>query len=194
MKSTTLVLLILTAIGPLSLAARQRQKTFYTKDYGVIGDGVTDDGPAIRQAIGAAIKAGPGARLVFEPKVYRLDARRGGGSHVELKDVNGLTIEGNGSTLLLHPRNGILDVRRCKNVVFKGFVINFVPLPFTQGTIRSVNADQGYFDLELHDNYPLPPSDALVKERRGEGRATASKCPIFSVDIFHPSLLCVVLF
>ncbi len=169
LRKKTLVLLLLTAIPHLSLAAGSRQNTLYTKDFGVIGDGVSDDGPAIRKAIAAAIVLGPGTRLVFESKVYRLDAHPGGGSQMELRDVTGLAIEGNGSTLLLHPRNGILDVRRCKNVVFKGFVINFVPLPFTQGTIQSVNADQGYFDLELHDNYPLPPSDAIVKQRRGVG-------------------------
>jgi hypothetical protein len=144
-------------------------KTIHAKDYGVVGDGITDDGPAIRRAVTAAIAAGPGAMLVFEPKTYRMDSYERADYHIALDQVEGLTIEGNGSRLLLHPSCGVLKLSKCKNVDFKGFVVNFSPLPFTQGTIKNVNAGNGYFDLEVHDNYPVPPSDALVKELLGEG-------------------------
>jgi len=168
------ILLVFAILAGLLLPYRtatgfELSKTIHAKDYGVIGDGITDDGPAIRRAVSAAIAAGPGASLVFEPKTYRMDAYERTDYHIALDRVEGLTIDGNGSTLLLHPSNGVLKLSKCKNVDFKGFVVNFSPLPFTQGTINSIDASSGYFDLEVHENYPVPPSDALVKELLGEG-------------------------
>jgi len=51
---------------------------------------------------------------------------------------------------------------------------------------------QGHRTLRLSQEYI--DSKGLVKGIPLVGRATASKFPIVSVDIFHPSQLCVVLF
>ncbi|MDP6629547.1 MAG: right-handed parallel beta-helix repeat-containing protein [Kiritimatiellia bacterium] len=143
--------------------------TISVKNFGVAGDGTSDDGPAIRKAVEAATKGGPGTKLVFESKAYRLGANKGGNGQIRLVDVDGLTIDGNGSTLLLHPQNGMFDVLKCRNVVIRGFTIDFDPLPFTQGTISSVDAGKGFFDLEFHKGYPLPLPDEAVKKRLGKG-------------------------
>ena len=164
------VALILAGFVVLSCGSKEAvPRVVHVRDFGVVGDGRADDGPAIRRAVEAAIEAGPGATLVFEKRTYRLGMHGDGGGQISLTNVDGLTIEGNGSTLLLHPHNGIFDVRDCRNVVIRGFVIDFDPLPFTQGTILAVDAVAGSFDLEIHDGYPFPPPDALVKKLRGAG-------------------------
>ncbi len=154
-------------VGFLSQAAGAT--AIHIRDHGAVGDGKTDDGPAVRRALATAIQGGPGAKLVFDQRTYRFGPYRGGSSQIELTDVNGLTIEGNGANLLLHPQNGIFAIRRCHNILVRGFVIDFDPLPFSQGKIRAVRVDEGVFELELHDGYPLPPLDSIVKKRLGEG-------------------------
>lgn len=163
-RRAALLLLGIAAIACRSQSAAP--KVISAKGFGVVGDGKTDDGPAIRKAVAAAVKAGPGAELVFEKRTYRLGMHEGA-ANISLSDVTDLAIDGKGSLLLVHPRNGVFDVRRCRNVTIRGFAIDFSPLPFTQGTIRSVDAKEGVLDLEIHPGYPLPLSDAAVKKHLG---------------------------
>lgn len=141
----------------------------HVRTFGATGDGRTDDAPAVRRAVEAACQRGPGTRLVFERKTYRLGPQEDGRAQIQLNGVTGLTIEGSGATLRLHPHNGVASIVQCRNVVLRGFVIDFDPLPFTQGTLRTVDAGAGSFDLELHEGYPLPPPDAAVKQTLGAG-------------------------
>ncbi|NQU42316.1 right-handed parallel beta-helix repeat-containing protein [bacterium] len=160
---------ITAALMLFPLSGGATPSVFDVSDYGAVGDGRTDDGPAVRKTIDAALKSGPGATVVFPEKTYRLGKTEGGGAQIALRDVEGLRIEGNGSLLILHPHNGVFEINGCRNVTVTGFRIDFDPLPFTQGTIRAVQADPGYFDLEIHEGYPLPPSDEAMKSKIGEG-------------------------
>ncbi len=143
-------------------------RVFWVSEFGAVGDGKTDDSPAVRRALAAAIKAGPGTTLAFEKKTYRMGSFKGGNAQMRLVDVNRLTIEGNGAALLLDPRNGILELGKCRRVIVRNFVIDFDPLPFTQGTIRAVDAAAGSFDLEIHEGHLLPPSDEFMKRVLGK--------------------------
>ena len=129
--------------------------TFPVGDYGAVGDGTTDDGPAIRKAVAAAVKAGSGAKVLFEKRRYRL-ARTGENYHIELVGVTGLTIDGNGAEIINNPWNSIVMLDKCEDVTVRGFVVDCDPLPFTQGTITAVDADTGSFLLEIHDGYDNP--------------------------------------
>lgn len=164
-KRPIILLFILLALTYPLLSSKT--KVIQIKDFNVVGDGKIDDGPAIRDALEAAVKAGPGTKLVFEPKTYRLDSCRQK-FHLQLKDVNDLTIEGNGSRLILHPGSGILAIYNCRNIFFRGFTVSYDPLPFTQGTIQKVMADKGSFDLKIHQGYQLPPEDAVLKKHLGK--------------------------
>ena len=151
------------------LHGQETSKILYSKDFGVVGDGITNDGPAIRKAIAAAVEAAPGVRLVFEPGLTcRMNAWTGN-SQISLSETSDISIEGNGSRLLLHPENGAFSLTKCRKVTVKGFIINYDPLPFTQGTIRAVDAVNGTFDLGIQDNYPLPPSPDIVEQYSSRG-------------------------
>ncbi len=129
--------------------------TFPVSRFGAVGDGKNDDGPAIRLAVAAAVHAGPGAKVLFENKRYRL-ARTEKDYHIALEGVSGLTIEGNGAKLINNPWNNILTLDNCENVAMRGFVVDCDPLPFTQGTITEVDEDAGAFLLRIHDGYDNP--------------------------------------
>jgi len=130
-------------------------KQFKVAEYGAVGDGTTDDGPAIRRAVAAAVGAEPGAKVVFEKRRYRL-ARANVDYHITLKGVKDLTIEGNGAELINNPWNNIVKLEECEDVTVSGFVVDCDPLPFTQGTITEVDTETGAFLLQIHDGYDNP--------------------------------------
>lgn len=131
-------------------------KEFHVAEYGAVGDGITDDGQAIRDAIDAAIEAGEGAKVIFEEKTYRLAKYDGSRYHFNFKGVEGITIEGNGAEIINNPYNSIFSINESKDITLRGFEFDCFPLPFTQGTITSVDTDNGKFYLHIHEGYENP--------------------------------------
>ncbi len=168
MKTWT-VLVALLLVNAATAAMHKGPSVFNVSTFGAVGDGVHDDGPALRKAVAAAIQAGPGSRVQLESKTYRLKENPGSDYQIELANVKGITIEGHGAHLINTPTNNLIRLHRCEDVTVRGLVIDYDPLPFTQGTIVKVNAAQGTFDLALHKDFPLPPADAWVKQRLGQG-------------------------
>lgn len=143
------VILVLTAIAGLSV-------DFPVANFGATGDGKTDDGPAIQKAVDAAVAAGPGSRVVFGRKTYRLDWRKSAPYQISLAGAKNIAIEGNGATLVSHPRNNLISLTNCMDVSVKGFTVDYDPLPFTQGTITTVNAEKGWLDFRIQQGYRHP--------------------------------------
>jgi len=131
-------------------------KDFPVAEFGVRGDGKTDDGAAIQKAVDAAVAAGEGSRVVFEKKTYRLDWRKNAPYQISLVGVKNIAIEGNGAILVSHPRNNLISLINCSGVSVKGFTIDYDPLPFTQGTIIEVNAKEGWIDVRIQKGYRHP--------------------------------------
>ncbi|MEM6260833.1 MAG: right-handed parallel beta-helix repeat-containing protein [Planctomycetota bacterium] len=151
-----LVAAVLIASPALTAMASQ---DLHVSSFGAVGDGVHNDAPAIRQAIQAAIDAGSGTTLSFDERTYRLGPS--GDLHYQFKldGVKGLRIQGNGATLLNTPEHGIFETVRCTDVEIGGFVVDYDPLPFTQGTITRINPAQNSFLLEIADGYEVPSAD-----------------------------------
>jgi hypothetical protein len=150
------------------VSAAQAGQTFHVSGFGAVGDGIHDDGPAIRRALAAAVQAGPGSRVQFDRKPYRLEEYMERDYQFELAGVNGLSMDGCGALLINTPTNNLFRLSGCRGVTVNGFVVDYDPLPFTQGTVTRVDAASGVFDLALHTGYALPPEDAEVKRRFGE--------------------------
>ncbi len=124
--------------------------------FGAAGDGKTDDGAAIQKAVDAAVAAGAGSRVVFEKKSYRLDWRTTVTYQISINGAKDIALEGNGALLLSHPRNNLISLTNCSGVSVKGFIVDYDPLPFTQGTITTVNAEEGWIDVRIHKGYRHP--------------------------------------
>ena len=147
---------ILTTLLVLLTATVGHAADFPVAAFGATGDGKTDDGPAVRKAVAAAVAAGAGSRVVFDQKTYRLDWNRTSSYQISLEGAKNIAIEGNGAVLVNHPRNNLISLKNCSDVSVKGFTVDYDPLPFTQGTITVANAAEGWFDFRIQKGYRHP--------------------------------------
>lgn len=83
---------------------------------------------------------------------------------VRLQGAEGLTIVGDDTTLVFSNLDGFgLSFVDCRNLMLRGFSIDYDPLPFTQGTITSRADDRSWFEFEVHAGYPDLSPDYLTK-------------------------------
>ena len=138
----------------------EKNDTIYynVSKYGVKGNGKTDDLPALTRLFLKASQQKRPAKVVFAPgKVYRI------GQHTEdlygrvlINRADNLVVEGNGCTLLIHPSSRAFAVYRSKNIVIRNFKIDYSPLPYTQGRVSKVDADNYYLEFKIDSGYPAP--------------------------------------
>lgn len=143
------------------------QTTLSVDDFGAAGDGRTDDAPAIQRAIAAAV--GKRATITFTAgRTYRLlsphpgtsaTAGRAGMSVLSLEGADGLTIDGQGAKLLLHPDVQFCFARECTNLAIRGFEVDMDPLPFVPGTVEAVDAAGHSLDVRIADGFDVPAAD-----------------------------------
>ena len=133
-------------------------KVLNVADFGARGDGVTDDRAAIHQAVDAA-KAAGGAVIRFEKeKQYRVIGKDDLTYEVafELYDTANIKIEGQGSTIILHPPDGLATIQRSRNIQIDGLFVDYDPLPYYQGAVTDINIDKMTVDLVVPERYPVP--------------------------------------
>jgi parallel beta-helix repeat protein len=127
-------------------------------DFGAMPDDGKDDAEAFRKALDfckKTAKAGIGVKLVFYKGTYDFYA---GGSKfhlIELKGANNIIIDGNGSEIIIHdPLKGFFSVFKSSNIIVKNMIIDYDPLPFTQGKVVGVNVQEKTFDFKIEDGFP----------------------------------------
>jgi len=141
----------------ISLSTAVFAVDYHAKDYGVVGDGITDDGPAIQSAM-IDVFSQPGEHtLVFEPSKQFYVFNIEGTYLFNLEGRSGITINGNGSEFLLDGAARFLHAKGSSDIILKNLSIDYKPLPFVEGTIVAVNQSQAYVDVRVDDYYTMPP-------------------------------------
>ncbi len=162
MLARVLILIISTFIFAAALTcaglAETDMKVIDVMKFGAVpGDG-KDDTAAVRAALAECGKSAP-AILVFPKGRYdffpNTDFKKAGGKGdlFPVSYVDGLTIDGSGSTWMFHGITGVLGFGECKNVTVKNIVIDFARAPFSQGTVQAVEGK--HFDVKIDDAYPV---------------------------------------
>jgi len=133
-------------------------KEFFVKDFGALGDGVTNDGFAICDAVQAAIKYGGPAVIHFEKATYRITeipTENNKRCLFSLSNVQDLSIKGNNATLLFKGAIKLLSMVDCARCSLDGFVIDYSPKPFVLGKVADFSIEDAYIDFDTQDDLGL---------------------------------------
>ena len=116
-----------------------------------------DDFSTIQKAITASIQQGPGGVVTLEPgRTYRLGTRPEAVGALTVIGADGLTIDGNGATLLAHPSCMVFAIAKSRNITVKNLEIDYDPLPYTQAVIQSTDPESGTLTFVPMSGYPEP--------------------------------------
>jgi hypothetical protein len=90
--------------------------------------------------------------IVVPPGRYRVTPRNR--QHLALKDLKDVRIMAVGVEMICTETTRAVTIENCQNLTVKGLVIDYDPLPYTQGRIVSLSQDKTVHDIELFDGYP----------------------------------------
>jgi hypothetical protein len=138
-----------------------KQGILRVRDFGAVGDGVTDDAPAIGKALAAAKADGIPSIVVFEKKTHHLGDNPAAWHCFQMTGHENLTIEGNGATLLCGERSLAFHFEGGRDITVRGLTFDTVKPGFTQGEVVAVDA-AGTIDVKIMDGYPEPPDEAFL--------------------------------
>lgn len=118
-------------------------------DYGVVGDGVADDGPAVQRLVAAAAAArGPVEMRFAAGLTVRVETAQGRYLFAldRLRDV---TLAGGGCTFVLGPQVRFLSLTNCERVRVERLQVDFGPLPFVDGTVVAAGARERTLEVRV---------------------------------------------
>lgn len=98
--------------------------------------------PAIVRLEGTAYRFDPGDADVF----------------INLDHASDLIVDGGGASIVFTRHLRYMNIRNCRRVLIRDMTLDFDPLPYTAGLVRSVDPAAGTFDVEIAPGHPLPES------------------------------------
>lgn len=172
------------------------------RDFGAIPNDGKDDRPAIASAVLKARRIEGPVQISFESGRYDIQPATDDyiysdhtNSGVFLRDCRDMVIEGNGAHMLIHRQDvSVFAVVHSTNIVIRNFTADYDPLPFSQGTVRSINESDNSFIFELQSGFPRPDdaffkscdSWGMLKDTEHPGRLKADCPSVFFFDEMTP--------
>ena len=159
---------------PKEQAGAKTETVLNAADFGVKGDGKTDDGIAIGRAIEAAIEQK--ATLRFESgKTYYIGStdRSAGpfGSPFAMNGAEGVTVDGGGSVFRFAPGISYFALTSNKDIRFCNMKLDLSVSPYLVGTVKAVNGANVTYttDIEPHQTYVDSRNSVNFSIRYNEG-------------------------
>ncbi len=101
-------------------------------------------------------------------EVYKIDKADGKGFWINVNNMKDLIIDGQGATVSLDSFNSFLCIADSQNITVRNFNITYDRMAFTQGLIKKIDREEGYFILCIDAGYPSLPSDKWAKDLYGD--------------------------
>ena len=146
---------------PAEQAGAKSDIVLKAEDFGVVGDGKTDDGPAISAAVNAAIEQK--ATLVFDgSKTYYMDQSDNTAavfrSPFAMENATAVTIDGQGATFLVAPGSNYFAMAGCSDIVLKNCSFDYAVPVYLVGKVISNDGGRIVFET---DQEPYSPSATM---------------------------------
>ena len=134
---------------------QDRMREVRVTDFGAVPDDGKDDTQAILAALEECKRRAP-CVLVF-PK-GRYDVHAGSNPRNQwvlfpVSGINALTVDGKGSTLMVHGITGLFWFGKCTDLTLRNLTVDCARPPFSQGKVIAV--DGNHFDVEIPAEYPV---------------------------------------
>ena len=94
--------------------------------------------------------------IVVVPGEYELSAANENAAHSYISWAEDVSIIADDVTVLANDLNTGILLRESSNVSLQGLSLDYVNLPFTQGTVTNVASDGSWLDVLIHAGYDLP--------------------------------------
>jgi len=131
------------------------KKKLYAKDYGVKGDGVTDDAKAIFDAVMALQSGGPGSVLYFESDKTYYCKKLPVQYLFYFNGLEGLTVDGGGSTFLIDTLAEYAVFSKTKDCVLKNIVFDRKLKSAFRAQTLEVNNAEGWALMKADRDFGL---------------------------------------
>jgi hypothetical protein len=105
----------------------------------------------LRALIATGLAAG-NKRIVIPSGRYRVQADRG--SHLAFSNLSDVEIIAENVELVCTSTVRAVLFESCTNVTLRGLIVDYNPLPFTQGKITAMAPDKSWIDFEIAKGYP----------------------------------------
>ncbi len=147
---------------------------FWAHDFGAVGDGRTDDGPAIRRMFQRASRVHSRARVRFRPGTYRVGAVPDASYAVTVAGARELQVDAQDATLVVtQPWVGGIRFDRCDNCVVSGLSVDYDPLPHALGLVRGIRRRERLIDAEFSADLPMPDAPFFTFALPGDRHPTS---------------------
>lgn len=117
--------------------------------------------------IRAGIESGQKIIRIPEGRYHVLPSE---GIHLELRDLQGFTLDMRGVEMICTESTLALRIENCEGLTIRGLTVDYDPLPFTQGELIEISQDRKTHLIKLAEGFP--PAEAVI----------ASKYILFSPD------------
>ena len=143
---------------PMEQAGAKTETVLNAADFGVKGDGKTDDGPAIGRAVVAAIEQQATLRFESGKTYYIGSTDRSAGpfsSPFAMNGAEGVTVDGGGSVFRFAPGINYFALTSNKDIRFCNMKLDLSVSPYLVGTVKAVNGANVTYttDIEPHQTY-----------------------------------------
>ena len=143
---------------PKEQAGAKTETVLNAADFGVKGDGKTDDGPAIGRAVVAAMEQQATLRFESGKTYYIGSTDRSAGpfsSPFAMNGADGVTVDGGGSVFRFAPGINYFALTSNKDIRFCNMKLDLSVSPYLVGTVKAVNGANVTYttDIEPHQTY-----------------------------------------